>query len=613
MPRIVLSSLDYDNLISELEVIVPKIIADWDFTDLNDLGRIVTEIATALAVENNYIGNRWVNEAFIQTATDPYNIYLLAAYKAYLARTSQSSLVKIKITLQTPAVSTITINPYTIQITNSGEQPVKKFYENRDTIVFSPGDITKEVVFISGQSKSTVFISDGLDFSSYEILDNPVILDIGSGFDNNYGLVVTTTAGTWKLVYDFLFSESSDLNFTITPTNYGTIKITFADNNNGAKPAIGENITVNYRIGGGAASVDAFAIDTVVISPTIAGNSINTVVNENKEYSGADAEDPKYTQRAAPVLGFSRSKIMDEDVIALYVEGVPGIARAKVLFISNIINIVAIPTGLGQVGQDTLNLITQAVKDKIARGYSFEVSNPIYKETTINIDLYTVSAYKKTDVYRTGLNFINNFLNPLYKDPTTQKYLNNFGGSFSLSDFGFRLKQIQSIYDYALITPSTDITLNPTEILIDTHTRPSLSIITSNGTFIISAGIFTSLSKFIKILIQYSGTTTTSSLVDSLPTNITYTLNIGSNTGQDTFAFLKKYINTDPLLAKSAGYTFGDGSQTLDSIILLTANYTETSIGSGNTSNPTPTMDQSLSLLDPTGCTFLDINVVGGS
>lgn len=613
MARIVISSLDFNNLMTEIESIVAKIIPDWDFTDLNDLGRITTEIAAALAVSNNYISNRWANEAFIQTATDPYNIYLLAAYKAYIARTAQGSLVKIKISLQSPAANTITIDPYTLQITNSGEQPVKKFYENRDSIVFSVGETTKEVVFIAGQSKTTTFVSDGLDFSSYEILDSPVILNIGSGFDNNYGLVVTTTEGSWKLVYDFLFSEPSDKHFTITPTNYGTVKLTFGDNNNGLKPAIGENIVVQYRIGGGAASVEAFSIDTVVTSPTISGNNISSVVNENKEYSGSNQEDPKYTQRAAPVLGFSRSKIMDEDVIALFVEGVPGIARAKVIFVSNIINIVAVPTGLGQVGQDTLDLVYISVRDKLALGYSFQVSNPIYKELTININLFTTNSFKRTDVYRTGLSFINNFLNPLYKDPITEQYINNFGGSFSLADFGFRLKKIPSIYDYSLVTPTSDVSLNPSEILIDTHTRPSIDIITSNGTFTIKAGVFSSLGKFIKVVIQYAGTTTTSTLTDNLPTNITYTLSIGSNTGQDTFEFLKNYINTDVLLAKVTGYTFSDGSQLLDSAVLLTASYTEASTGSGTVSNPTPNMITASTFLDQSGCTFLDINVVGGS
>lgn len=612
MARIILNSLDYDNLIAEIESAIQKILPDWDFADPNDLGRIVTEIATALSVKNNYIGNRWANEAFIQEATDPYNIYLLSAYKAYIARTAQSSLVKVLVSLTNPAAGSISIDPYLMQVTNSGEQPIKKFYENRDLIVFAPGDTSKEAVFISGQSKQTTFTSDGLDFSSYEILDTPVILDIGAGFDANFGIVVTTTAGTWSLVYDFVFSQSSDLHFTITPTNYGTVKLTFGDNQKGAKPGIGDIITVNYRTGGGSASVAAFSVDTVVIAPTISGNSISEVQNLNAEFSGSDAEDPKYTARIAPALGNSRSKIYDDVVLASYIVGLPGVARAKVQFLSNILNIVVIPQGLGILGADSLTLVRQAISDKLAFGYNFQISNPIYKELTIQLNISTTQAFRRVDVYRQVLQFVNNFLDPLYKNPTTQQYVNSFGGSFNVADFGFRLKQIAALYDYQLIEPPGSVSLNPTEILTDAHTRPTLPVTTSNGVFTFRAGVFTSLGALIRVQIVYAGTTTTSSLVSNMPSNLTYVLSIGSDTGQDTFAFMANYVNSDPILKKEAGYTFGDGTIVPDDSRLLFASYTESGSGTGTNANPTPDMVTAVAFLDSSNCTFLDINVIGG-
>ncbi len=609
---IILNSLDFDNLMAEIEDTVQKILPDWDFADPNDLGRVVTEIATALAVKNNYIANRWANEAFITTGTDPYNIYLLAAYKAYIARTAQSSLVKVLATLTNPAVSSINIEPYSLQVTNSGEQPTKKFYENRDLIVFAPGDTSKEAVFISGQSKVATFTSDGLDFSSYEIIDTPVILNIGDGFDANYGIVVTTTAGTWKLVYDFVFSQPSDRHFMITPTNYGTVKITFGDNQKGAKPAIGETITVDYRIGGGSATIEAFAIDAVTISPVISGNSITSVENQNAEYSGADAEDPAYTGRIAPALGNSRSKIYDDDILASYIIGLPGVARAKVQFLSNIINIVVVPQGLGILGPDSLALVRQAISDKLAFGYNFQISNPIYKELTIRLNVSTTSAFRKVDVYRSTLQFVNNFLDPLYKNPVTKEYVNSFGGSFDVADFGFRLKKIESIYDYELVDPAGSVSLNPTEILTDAHTRPKLSITTANGVFTFRSGVFTSLGSVIKIAVVYSGTTTSSALVSNMPTSLVYTLSIGSDTGQDTFSFLSNYVNNDPILIKAAGYTFGDGTIVPDDSRLLLTSFTESGSGTGSNANPTPDMVTAEAFLDSTDCTFLDINVIGG-
>jgi len=613
--RFVITNQTRDDILVECRTIAKKIVPNWDSSDPNDIGVFLMELGAALSESNNFYANLLTNEAFIQTANDPKNINFLASYQRYRRRTSQPSRVKLSIKINQIHTDDIVIPAFTLKVANEDSYPKKIYYENEFAITIPQGSTYIEgCIFIEGQSKTVSFTADGLDFQSYLLPDSSIIVDEIAGALSDYGVHITvinpntSVAVSYRLVDLFALNTPTDHPFMLQTRANDTLLVSFSDGTLGTKPLQGYTIQADYRIGGGISLIDPTKISEFVsikeALPT--GISFTEISNPEMPYGGAAAEDYSYTKRAVPLLGSNVHALIDEKLIEYAAQNIAGVARSKMTLIGNVFTLIIVPIGGGQPTQTLLDYVKTVIHERIGINYLLNTHAPSYREVTRVIKVYTKSPYKKLDIYNAVRTTINRRLNTLSKD-SDGYYLNEFGASLELSDFGYLLKEISPIYDYEVLVPANSITIDSAEILTHTNTpaRKSISGHASGKYITVEAATPISLANKLQIQFATPVAADISSTFTDLGSTLQYVIKVGTDPGQSSLTAIKNFINSDPHLVMVHGTLMGDGTEIIGDTRLLRCTSVDDVVDDSS-------FTYALTPLDTVFTTNFDIIVVGG-
>lgn len=578
----VLNEITQTALLTEIRAVVARILPAWNFDDPNDIGRFLVDLGAAIAERNNYYANTLASESFIQTARDPYRVSLLASLLNYRMATAQPVRALVSFELSAVHTSDITIPAYALKLKTTETTKTSKYFENEELLFIPAGTtLVSSAIFIEGETKSSQFAVDGLDFQTYSIADLSIIVDELPGTLSDYGVHVNTTGySEWEVVNTFVWSDSSAKVFILRPNLDGGLDIQFGDGSNGVKPAQGGTITATYRVGGGAEVVEAgriskfVSITSGILPVTI---TLKDILNAAASYGGSDAETIEQVRLAAPVIGNYEIAMMKADQLEYFCERLAGVARARVTIAGVAIQAAIVPVGGGQPSADLLTTVTDALLNppRLAIGYSLSAIAPTYKELDLDISVYAIEDSDAVTIDALVRNALNNRLDALTVDASGQ-YINEFGSELKRADIGVVLKGIDEIYDFVITTPAADVSLSAQNVLTSSHTKPTLTV-TGHG----SGVDFEFESPTVKIFnqlvrIQFtaaSGSVISSTLTDNSSAGtpaLDYLVNPG--VGVSTPAEITAFINSDPNLILADGDTLADGTDIIgDTKILIVA------------------------------------------
>lgn len=251
-------------------------------------------------------GDLLSNEGFLPTCTTELAATQHLALINQKFRTQTPAVVDIEVTVQSPLTTNLEISPG-MRFTVKGPDNKPVYYE----IYRAPGDFTSNIVVpaskrgviafgLEGRSigpvraTSTGGINQTITISNSSILEQPVTVQVCTGPDCEYWTVVTEPLERYgpndKVVNAQFYSD------------YMTL--TFGDDVNGKAPLAGQEIQINYRIGGGSRGrIGSYAIDeTRPVSPLPPADAPIQVLFRNTTPSsgGTDRETLEQVKKRAP-------------------------------------------------------------------------------------------------------------------------------------------------------------------------------------------------------------------------------------------------------------------------------------------------------------------------
>lgn len=267
------------------------------------------------------------NECFLSTARDRVSVLHHGRLVGYQLHTPIAAAVTCTVTLPAVYAEAIII-PAGTTIRSADGVDFITLVETR----VEAGQQTGTIVFTQGTVCSDTFTGTGAAYQSFAMLSSPVVWD---------SVEVVVDGVAWTKVGSLVLGDSASEYFTVQYDENSKGTVAFGDGTCGKVPALGAQIVVNYRSGGGVQG----NIPIGSISGAIAGHreGINPVVDislgvENDEYRGSGGEEAESITHAKQwipqwVKANSRA-VTEEDYDALAnvfvdpVYGAPAFAKA---------------------------------------------------------------------------------------------------------------------------------------------------------------------------------------------------------------------------------------------------------------------------------------------
>jgi hypothetical protein len=225
-----------------------------DFNDFveSDLGIMLIETWAYMADLISFKLDLYANEMYIDTVSQPKNLYRLAKLVGYPVRPPRAATVRMALTMNSAYSFDVQMNGgYSITVpSRDGSALSFELYPADeewnpildDNIILPAGSISNlSVVAVEGFSSQTTRSSDGTKFQTYQVDNNSVLDGSVRVFVNN---------NQWKQV-DFFSDNDNGPYYRVEYDESYKATIIFADDVKGKIPPQGSNIVIQYRYGGG--------------------------------------------------------------------------------------------------------------------------------------------------------------------------------------------------------------------------------------------------------------------------------------------------------------------------------------------------------------------------
>ncbi len=371
MTQILPTSLDYTDkdkasLTLRLQALIRSVFPSWTDFNVANFGEILIELYAFVGDVLTYYQDNQARESRLVTATQRQNILNLAAMLGYAAQGAEAAQADVTIVLGSPPVGTVTIPAGSVILTANITNAVA--FQTLEDTDFTAGQNPPSIAGVlveNSTNQSDSFSSSGLPDQSFTLSQTP-FLDTSNGTPIT---VVTAGDGTYTEVANFLDSDSTDRNFTVSVDSNGRATLTFGDGVNGTIPS--GSIDVSYRTGGGSAgNVEPGTINRMQGSfvDSLGNPVFVSVTNPQKAQGGVPAQTNAQIQVAAPASLRANTRTVSLEDYEINALRVPGVARA-VLVTSNQSAAVAentgdlyiVPVGGGTASQSLLNAVITMV------------------------------------------------------------------------------------------------------------------------------------------------------------------------------------------------------------------------------------------------------------
>jgi uncharacterized phage protein gp47/JayE len=391
---------DFDSFRAAMLDYASRTFPEWTQASEGDFGVLLVELFAYCADILSYYGDRVANEAFLSTATQRRSVLNIADLLAYVPSGALASVGTVTF-VNFNAVDTIV---------PAGTRVSTDFVESLDSaIVFEtvtnttvPANNGTAVINVAqGETISDEIagVSDGTSnqffkLSRVPVLDGTVFVEVGDdvlGYD------------TWTYVQHLIDAGPSDPNFTSWVDDANSYYVRFGDNIDGAIPAIGANIRVTYRIGGGAfGNLNAKQITTIVDSIDgigISQDATNTPISSAMT-GGADAESLDQIRVNAPRSFRTQNRLVTIQDFKDAALGVAAVIKTNAIAntFTNVSVFIIGPGGTTNTAliNATYSYLTQPIR-KLA-GATVNVSAGVLIPVNVSLSLGVLNKYDRTQV-----------------------------------------------------------------------------------------------------------------------------------------------------------------------------------------------------------------------
>jgi len=314
------------NLINYAKAVFPL---DYNNFESSDLGTFLIELMAAVGHIQSIKSDYLANENFLGTARDRRSIKKLLELIGVRMKGPISAAANVEIEIQNPAgitnASSVTIpagsRSFTLTSPQDNNQITYTLYKvNANGTV----DLTSESVDLTFQVSSTggfTYITDAI------ILEGALVVETGQFTSpesiksislSQYPYVEksaqifilgnSNTTGIYKEEENVYFaSGSNDKIFEIATDDEFKATVLFGDSTIGLSPAIGDNYTVSYRVGGGTRGNIAEGVINVPVNVSITDGTTTSSVdgvltNTTVATGGSEAESVDHAKKYAPLI-----------------------------------------------------------------------------------------------------------------------------------------------------------------------------------------------------------------------------------------------------------------------------------------------------------------------
>lgn len=403
----------------------------WTDRSHSDFGRFLVELICLFDEKNFWYINAWYNEVFLQN-TRSYGIaYYTSLRLGYTPTLYRAAGGNVQLTFS--AGPSITIKPGDITVKIQG-----RTFSNTETFTLtSTLEETRTVAVAEGKYSTKI-----VEFKGRGITLPDSSIDAQS-------IHVSINGVTWNQVLSFSEAGGTDKVFFSLPEENAGSTLFFGDGVLGARPTIGDSVTVLYKIGGGAAPAITAGTVTVESQPT--GRSVTTATLGTTITGGKDQESLASVKSNAPAYMRTSGRITNtSDAIKILLMQ-PEVSKAQAILFADLYTFYVIPTSGTPADGLLMQDLTDRLKDVVVEGYQWAgvVTNYINLAPLV-ITAYVQPGYGLEDVCSQIASLTGSYTNPLEEA--------QYGQSFQFSSYtGHLVSNIQGLKNAAV----TDVAGSP--------------------------------------------------------------------------------------------------------------------------------------------------------
>ena len=430
--------------------------AYWNDFEEDNAGIMLVEAFAYITDLLLFYLDRQANESYLPTATERQNLINICKLVGYVPKNGASAQAEIKISIEEPHASDITLPAKSQLSTNSG-----LIFETSSDAVIKAGELFTTVNALEGETYTdNIGVSDGSKYQEFYINRSGVV-EIQS---------VLIGDEAWNYVDSFLEYSESDKIYSTEIDAWQRGKILFGDGKNGAVPEKNARITAIYRVGGGING--NVAPNTIISVRDIAkdseGNTIPVkITNEDWASGGSEPESINHIKLYAPRYFKTQNRCVTQDDYETFAVYYGGIAKAKAVVRErsgegNFIRIYVLSYGQEDntvaVPNDTLknNLLEYLENYKMITDW-IEIGNGTWKAVDFSGEITILEGFNAADI----LEKINSALISLMDIDTRE-----MGGALRISDVYAIIDNIEGVDYVELLSPSETVNAENSELLI---------------------------------------------------------------------------------------------------------------------------------------------------
>jgi len=429
--------------------------AYWNDFEEDNAGVMLIEAFAYIADLLLFYLDRQANESYLPTAQERQNLINICKLVGYVPKNAVSAQAEIKISIDEPHASDITLPAKSQISTNAG-----LIFEISGDAVIKAGELFTTVNALEGETYTdNTGVSDGNKYQEFYIGRSGIVEIQEVLIDNE----------AWEYVDSFVEYSESDKIYSAEIDAWQRGKISFGDGKNGAVPEKNARIYVTYRVGGGIRGNVAPNTITSVrdVAKDADGNTIPVkITNEDWASGGSEPESINHIKLYAPRYFKTQDRCVTQDDYETFAVYYGGIAKAKAVVRersgeANIIRIYVLSYGQKSssvaVPNETLknNLLEYLENYKMLTDW-IEIKNGTWKAVDFSGEITILDGFNAADI----LEKINAALNSLMDIDSRE-----MGETLRISDVYAIIDNIEGVDYVELVTPSETVNAESNELL----------------------------------------------------------------------------------------------------------------------------------------------------
>jgi hypothetical protein len=410
---------DYDSLLKAMKELIPYKLPEWgDYESEADFGNVLLQLFAHMGDILSYYQDRVANESFLATAQSRRSIIHHLRLIGYKLSTAAPASAELDLILPVDCNGTITITRGDAFATKSQkDKPSVRFEYTREedltidcsTLKIDAGKNKKYYRSIPVEEgrlvkEEILGRSDGTPNQKFVLAHSQLILrSLGKGQKVNRDIIVISRLGEmieeWTLQESLTFSHENQRDFIIEIDEKDRAAVILGDGAFGAIPAIGSEIVVTYRVGGGThGNIPARSIQTIVDAPQLALIGAK-IINLKPATGGAERENIEHAVNHAPGVFRSQKRAVTADdyrELALDFKGVGKVHAEATNW--NIVTLFVAPEGGGHVSDVLRANLLAYFEDKRPVSTLIEIEDVDYVSIFVTAEVGISSYYSRENI-----------------------------------------------------------------------------------------------------------------------------------------------------------------------------------------------------------------------